>query len=239
MAFFPASYDRQKLDPADVYKRIAAHSSCFSSGDEAVSYWEMVLQHRNDKAFIWNTTSYAISPIPPVNSPQPKPKEKTMNTKANHMMCLLQKDYITVAATYNETASPLSSYSKAYTFKATASMNLAVGDTCVVEAPNGEFKLVTITAIHETPQIDLEADFAYKWLVQKVDTTGYEANKKREQEFTDTLVALEKEKQRQQVLEDMQQHLPQALKDKLAGAVAALNNQIATSESKRAEDVAN
>ena len=67
----------------------------------------------------------------------------------------------------------------AYTFKATKQMGLTVGDLALVQAQN-RLAIVAIKAVHEVPQINLDAHYEYKWVIQKVDFTDFKHNKEQD-----------------------------------------------------------
>jgi hypothetical protein len=46
------------------------------------------------------------------------------------------------------------------------------GDTLVVDSPNSSFTCVTVISVHETAE---SVEKATKWIVSKVDVTGYKA----------------------------------------------------------------
>jgi hypothetical protein len=72
--------------------------------------------------------------------------------------------------------------SKTYVYKAPKTWELVAGDFALVMV-NTALKIVRICEIHAEPQIDLEAQYPYKWLVQKIDMSEYDALMTREQEF--------------------------------------------------------
>lgn len=105
---------------------------------------------------------------------------------------LLLQDFITVSAVFcadvsidtllddNWLDNELNSLT--YTFKATASMGLAVGDLAVAHARD-KLAIVAITDVHDVPQIDPNANFDYKWLIQKIDLTDYKNNLAQDQAY--------------------------------------------------------
>lgn len=59
-----------------------------------------------------------------------------------------------------------------YTYKADKSLGLAVGDYALVHA-RSELKIVQICEVHDQPQLDPNASYQYKWLVDKVNLAGF------------------------------------------------------------------
>ncbi len=93
----------------------------------------------------------------------------------------LQKPFITIGAIFEDelpiaealAGKELPPYSRSvYTFKAETNANLQVGDFALVHA-NDELKIVRVVEVHDTPQIDPEAHFQYKWVVQRIDLEPY------------------------------------------------------------------
>lgn len=80
----------------------------------------------------------------------------------NHSITALQ-DFNTVGVRFTDS-------NKEYTYKTNDTFEL--GDSAVV-CPNGILKIVRISRVDETPQIDFGSNVEYKWIVQKIDTTNY------------------------------------------------------------------
>ena len=95
-----------------------------------------------------------------------------------------------------------------YTFK--TDLKLEVGDLVVVETTvTGRFKICTVVEVHKTPQIDLDADFDYKWIAAKVDLDHYAKLNAQEQKFQNALQQVEKARRKAEILNDLTQHLPE------------------------------
>lgn len=112
-----------------------------------------------------------------------------MNTKNTyaHLTETMIKPFITVKAVFTheltidevlktsaediaKTMKLASAY--AYTFKADRSLELKIGDYALVHA-NNELKIVQICEVHDQPQLDPDASYQYKWLVDKVNLAGF------------------------------------------------------------------
>jgi hypothetical protein len=91
---------------------------------------------------------------------------------------------------------------KAYTYKVLVEDGYKVGDTAVALVDRG-LVLVKVVEVHETPQLDLDANFDYKWLVQRVDTTKLEKQLEAEQKFQSTILEIERRKQREKVKNEL------------------------------------
>tara|TARA_R110002096_G_scaffold273630_1_gene467521 strand:+ start:342 stop:737 length:396 start_codon:yes stop_codon:yes gene_type:complete len=68
------------------------------------------------------------------------------------------------------------SSAKLYTYK-TLIPDLVKGDLVIVESPNEGFKVVTIKAVCNPAEINLDVPYDYKWVAQKLDLTDYEGFK--------------------------------------------------------------
>lgn len=95
-----------------------------------------------------------------------------------------------------------------YTYKADLADNLQQGDAVVVESPKAGLVIARVVAVDPTPRIDVDADFDYKWIVQKVDRTAYDKRNMGEREFQDTLQEVERVKQREILVRSMAENLP-------------------------------
>lgn len=104
-------------------------------------------------------------------------KSKELNVKETHLLTLLQKDYTTIKVKFFDGTPP--SDSGDYTYKAPHSMQLAKDDKVVVYG-GARLKVARVAEVHEEPQIDMDAPYALKWVVQKVDLAYYEEQQARE-----------------------------------------------------------
>lgn len=120
--------------------------------------------------------------------------------RQNHVVSLLQTGYTTVQAVYNIDDLE-GSFSKRYTFKVLNDMNVKVGDICVVQTSG--YSLVRIINVHDEPNINLDSEFDYKWVVDKVNLERYKNIITVEKEMLKQLNAIEAKKRRQEVLEGL------------------------------------
>lgn len=103
---------------------------------------------------------------------------------------------------------------KSFTYKAPESYNVKPGDYVVVEGPDGDFKIVRAIKVGEP--IDLNANYDYKFIVQKIDTRGYDACVAQETNIRAMLLAAEQQRQKEEVIESYKKAYPegsQARKD--------------------------
>lgn len=117
--------------------------------------------------------------------------------------------------------------SRLYTYKTLLKDNVQPNDTVVVIVGN-EMVLVKVVEVHELPQIDLDADFDYKWIVQRIDTAAYDKMQEKEQQFQQAMVEVERVKQREKVKQEMTQLLIDSpvAKGIFEGAVKSLNQLV-------------
>lgn len=85
--------------------------------------------------------------------------------------------------------------SKVYTYKVRKEWNVQVGDELVVRTPLDGSTIVEVVEVHDIPDIDLAANFKYKWAVQKVDNTAYDEVLKVEAEKAMQLKELQRKAQ--------------------------------------------
>ena len=62
---------------------------------------------------------------------------------------------------------------RTYTFKVHTSLALQKDDYCVVLNNKGKPQVVQVVEVHDQPQIDPQAPYEYKWIIDIVDFTQY------------------------------------------------------------------
>ena len=97
---------------------------------------------------------------------------------------------------------------RTWTYLIKKDSGIVEGDFVVVVTPSG-FKVVKVVQVDAIAKIDYDADFTYKWIIQKVDTTAYEAIIKSEEAFEETMNEVERLKQRDALLASFKEYLPQ------------------------------
>lgn len=115
-----------------------------------------------------------------------------------------------------------------YTFKASLTDNLVVGDYVVVITTIG-IQVGKIMRVDLTPQIDPDADMEYKWIVQKVDLTAHQAKLEQEAQFNAALLEIERQKKRDELQAQFVEQLGEdsAARKLFDGAIQSLNQTIA------------
>jgi hypothetical protein len=96
-----------------------------------------------------------------------------------------------------------------FTYKVPRAWNVEEGDQLLVLAPQDGLKVVLVVRADKDPVIDVDADFDYRWAVQKVDLTEFQALTLREQEFGVQLQEIERVKQRESLMESFRNSLPE------------------------------
>lgn len=124
--------------------------------------------------------------------------------KLNHILSLVQTGYTTVRVAYN--AEDI----KTYTFKAKNHLNLQVGDFVVIPS-SYKFGITigVVTDIDETPDINTSAEFSYKWVIQKVDQTEYNATLETEAAFEKAYREIERNRVRNTALAEFRNAFPE------------------------------
>lgn len=91
---------------------------------------------------------------------------------------------------------------KKYSYKVRKDWNVADGDVLVVEAPSSVLTFVIVEKVVEG-EIDITADFNYKWAVGKVDLESYHEQLAKEAEVAVELKALRRKAQQKKALADL------------------------------------
>jgi len=129
-----------------------------------------------------------------------------------HQEELLLDDYYTVGIIFSTEAT-----AKRYTYKVDKSMSVEEDDYVVVLA-DGEYKVVKIAEVHDEIQIDFNTNFAYKYIIDKIDFSTYEKLKERSIVIAKTLT----ESSRRQLKSELVTNLIEDLDD---DAVKKLTSQ--------------
>lgn len=113
-----------------------------------------------------------------------------MSMPIRDKILLLTEGYTTIVVNFPGSTNP-------YTYKAMIDECIIDGDAVVVNSPSKGLTVVTVTEVHATPQIDINSNFVYQWIVQKVDTTKYKKRKELEDRLAESLLQMERQKQRE------------------------------------------
>lgn len=137
----------------------------------------------------------------------------------NHILSLLQTGFTTIGVVFDLEfdarqdpvlrARNRNNQTQEYTYKALETDQLKVGDFVVVDSPHEGLCITRVTRVDAKPKIDLNAPFSYKWIVQKIERERYDSLLAQEEAFKDALVEVERAKQREAVVKDFQERLPE------------------------------
>ena len=98
--------------------------------------------------------------------------------------------------------------SKTYTYKVPRDWTIAVDDYLVVHRDTSGLHIVRVVRVDAEPQIDIDASFDYKWAVQKLDLTTYQARIEAERTFADAMLQVERVRQRELMISGFHNNLP-------------------------------
>lgn len=98
---------------------------------------------------------------------------------------------------------------RGYTYKVPLSWNVKEGETLIVLTPQNGLKFVHVVSVDDKPDIDVDADFEYRWAVQKVDLTEFQELTLKEENFGRQMLEVERVKQRESLLESFRNSLPE------------------------------
>ena len=150
--------------------------------------------------------------------------------KQKHMFSLLDNTYTTVKVVFGDVGQDPNYYADkdlhgrpkrvgepsrgwnsdatSYTYKVPLAWGVNAGDELLVESKRG-LAIVTVVTVDAMPDIDVDANFDYKWAVQRIDRTEYNTLVEREKNFGNAMVEIERVKQRESLLESFRNSLPE------------------------------
>lgn len=96
-----------------------------------------------------------------------------------------------------------------YVFKVPKLWDVKVGQVLVVPGKDTLMSFVTVVRVDEVPEIDIDANHDYKWAIQAVDTTEYEALVDNEKRFKAGMMEVERTKQRELLVNSFRDSLPE------------------------------
>lgn len=123
-----------------------------------------------------------------------------MSMSIQDKILLLTEGYTTLTVQFQGST-------KLYTYKVMLNEGVVAGDAVVVDSPSQGLVVVTVAEVHTYPHIDVNAGFKYQWIVQKVDTSNFKRRQEMELRLTQSLLDLERQKQRAQLATDLQTEL--------------------------------
>lgn len=121
--------------------------------------------------------------------------------KHKHLIALLQEGYTTIQVRFVSSA-------KLYTYKAPLSAGVQAEDKVIVDSPTNGLTIVDVVSVDAHPRIDIDADFTYKWIVQRVDMAAYQRTIDLEAEALEMLEEAERRRQRDELMADYASQFP-------------------------------
>jgi len=98
---------------------------------------------------------------------------------------------------------------RGYTYKVPLAWDVKEGQTVIVLTPQNGLKFAHVVSVDEKPDIDVDADFDYRWAVQKVDLTEFQELTLKEQQFGAQMLEVERVKQRESLMDSFRASLPE------------------------------
>lgn len=129
--------------------------------------------------------------------------------KASHILSLIQNDYTTIGIQFKPN-------DKVYTYKCLLADNVAEHDLVVLQSPYAPFNYTIghVAHVDATPQIDPNAAYEYKWIIQRVDTTRHDALVSVEQRFIATVQELERKRIQQAAVAEFTASFPEGSQER-------------------------
>lgn len=106
-------------------------------------------------------------------------EEKSMKTE--NIASMMIENLKTIAVKFPATE-------RYYTYKTID--DFEIGDFVIVKTQN-KLQVVEVVEVHKVPQIDVDSNIKYQWIVQKVDTTSYDEMTLREDKFAEHLLEIQ------------------------------------------------
>lgn len=98
---------------------------------------------------------------------------------------------------------------KTYTYKVPLDANIQDGDFVVVYRDTTGLNIGMVTRVDAAPQIDVDANYDYKWIVQRIDREAYQARVDAERVFADAMLNVERARQQEAMIRGFHENLPE------------------------------
>lgn len=136
--------------------------------------------------------------------------------KVDHIVSLLQDNFGVATVCFDWGGN-------GYSYKYRGNLN--PGDKVIVDTPSNGLTVAVVVEVDTDPIIRTDVEWSYTWIVQRIDTTEYEATLKAEAEFRKTIKQLEQLKKREQLRQDLKERYIQdtTIGDAFIKAVDKLN----------------
>lgn len=133
-----------------------------------------------------------------------------------HMLSLLQSGFTTVDVRFLDSAwgdneprnaNNMKLSKEVYTYKVMEVLGLKEDDLVVVPARQG-FAVAKVAKVDETPQIDVDATYPYRWIVSKLDMVPYERLQQEEKDFAEIQREVRREQEKRSMFETILKDMP-------------------------------
>lgn len=120
-----------------------------------------------------------------------------------------------------ETLEYIARSARVYTYKALTEDNVKPGDKVILDSPSDGLTVAMVVEVHQSPRIDLDAQFDYKWIVGKVDLARYHGQLEQEHAAGGVLLESERTAQKTKLMDAVRSQLSEvaggeSLLDKLS-----------------------
>lgn len=125
--------------------------------------------------------------------------------KAQEIVAALQSGYVSVKVRflqYSHTSTAREWSEKLYTYKALASWNIQPDDRVIVDSPKDGLVVVKVDSVSSDPDLNFADVGNFKWIVQKIDTSQYDAVTQQEADLTHKVQALLRKQAQEKFLND-------------------------------------
>jgi uncharacterized caspase-like protein len=125
--------------------------------------------------------------------------------KAQEIVAALQSGYVSVKVRFLQYAGKDTAPEwgeKVYTYKALASWNIQPDDRVIVNSPKQNLVVVKVDSVSSDPDLNFAEVGNFKWIVQRVDTSQYDAITQQETELTQKVQALLRKQAQEKFLND-------------------------------------
>lgn len=127
---------------------------------------------------------------------------------------------------------------KKYIYKVPLDWDVQIDEKLVVPVNSGGkmiFRVATVARVDAAPEINPDANFAYRWAVCQVDFDEFECRRQREQDFNKAMLAVERTRKREELVNSFHDSLPEgsearALFDRTIASIGASVSEVDSDE---------
>jgi hypothetical protein len=137
------------------------------------------------------------------------PQRSRPMTRDEMSKLLARTDVDSLVGKWVSAGAPISSNIRSFAYKVPRTWNVQVDEQLLVDTPNGGLKVAYVVEVDSLASIDPDADFDYKWAVQKIDRSEYDRLVAQEQKFQETMLEIERVRERETAMQKFRDHLPE------------------------------